>query len=64
MTPKPRMKPNAAERATWQSVLTPEESATVLAADAARAKWEALAPQRAFIVNRAIQRARYRNGAR
>lgn len=48
----------------WRSVLTPEERATVDAADKAKAVWEKLVADRAFIRNRAIQRAKYREGMR
>lgn len=43
----------------WRDYLTDEEAAKLAAADAAKAEWERLNVERAAIVNRAIQRAKY-----
>lgn len=46
----------------WRAVLTDAERQTIDAADRAKKKWSELNAARAGIVNRAIQRAKYRNG--
>jgi len=44
---------------TWRDYLTEEEAAIVAASDDAKAAWQRTVAQRAFIMNRAIQRKRY-----
>lgn len=44
----------------WAAVMTPEERSVVYEADRAKAHWLHLAPQRTAIINRCIQRAKYR----
>lgn len=48
----------------WRSVLTDEEREFIDKADRLRVEWLQLQPQRTFIINRAIQRCRYREGAK
>ena len=48
----------------WRKHLTPEERATVQEADQAKIAWLRLSPVRAMIVNRAIQRAKYRENGK
>lgn len=45
----------------WRAELTPLEASQIAAADEAKSTWERLNAARAGIVNRAIQRAKYRN---
>ena len=47
---------------TWRDYLTEEEAAIVMASDEAKAKWQETVAERAFIMNRAIQRKRYAEG--
>ena len=44
---------------TWRDYLTDEERAIVEASDQAKSQWEKSAGERAYIMNRAIQRKRY-----
>ncbi len=43
----------------WRAFLTEDEAAQVEAADRARAEWQRLRAAKAFIQNRAIQRAKF-----
>ena len=52
------------EALPWRDYLTPEEAATIAAADASKTEWQRLNAARAGIVNRAIQRAKYKLGLR
>lgn len=48
----------------WRDYLTADEAQTIANADEAKKQWEALNKERAGIVNRAIQRAKYANKKR
>lgn len=45
--------------ASWRDYLTDEEAKVVKASDDAKAKWRETVAERAFIMNRAIQRKRF-----
>lgn len=50
---------NMKEAKHWRTYLTADEKALIKAAERAKATWRVLSAERAKIVNRAIQRARY-----
>lgn len=58
MTPASRIR-----KYDWRAVLTDEERRTIEAGDEAKKVWLALNRERAGIMNRAIQRAKYRQAA-
>lgn len=45
----------------WRDYLTTDEAQAIARADEAKKQWEVLNKERAGIVNRAIQRAKYAN---
>lgn len=60
VVPKPAAWEPRKKKWNWRAYLTDDERKIIAASDEAKAKWQALNKERLFIVNRAINRCKYR----